>query len=218
MSSHCTPLGAQSSVSTAHYSSCVFKYTCLNSSTGSCTLLSLSLPIPVRHTLLINLCPPAWEGSVGSGLRPYTEAEWLSDWQCLVWWKSSSSLRAGNYCLAETIYVQALTRAAGGEAPQRWLPLQPRSVSCRSLARAAGVQALPEPRAGNYPCLTKCLWEEFPQGPGKPLHTLSCAHTHVSICCWGPCKPLENLGSCWAAKMHIIVRSQVSRIHYFQKN
>ena len=49
---------------------------------------------------------------------------------------------------------------------------------------AAGVRALPEPRAGNHPCLAKCLWEEFPQGPAKPLHTLSCAHICEHLLLW----------------------------------
>lgn len=109
-----------------------------------------------------------------------------SDRQCLVWWKSSSSLHAGNYGPAETIYVQVLARAAG------------RGTT------AANLQALPEPRAGVHPCLAKCLWE-FSQGPAKTQYTLTCAHTHThtSSCCCGLCKPLENWGPCWAAKMRI---------------
>lgn len=62
-----------------------------------------------------------------------------------------------------------------------------------------------EPRAGNHPCLASCLWKELPQSAGKSLHTLACVYTRarVSTCCCGLCKPLENLGSCWAAKMHV---------------
>lgn len=174
------PLGAQSSVSIAYYSSCVPKH--VPELQYFCIFLFLSLPNLVWHTLLLNLCPAACEAIVGSGSRTDREAELINDGQCLVCCKGSYSPDPGNNGSAESIYMQVLTRGAEVEALLGWLPL---STGLAGLATAASVQALLSTGLAIIPVWPAASGSIFPRGLGSPFTLLLVGkHTHEHLLLW----------------------------------
>lgn len=182
--SRCVPSGAQSSLSTVHYSSCVFKHM----SELQYPLLHTPVPFPARPS---QAHPP--HQPLPCSLRA----------KCRLW------LEATHRSWADQVTDSAWSAGRAHSASTQAITVQQKPPTCKCLPELLGKrhhrggspcspgQCLAG--AGNHPCLAKCLWEEVPQGPGKPLHTVSCAHIHEHLLPW-PVETTGKLGillSCW---------------------